>query len=356
MLVLHLALWVILCISLASEYTQADFDEALQTKNLSQIYKILLISPKDEIDPSVNDCEVLHLACDDGETDLVEMLLDDERIDPASKDNEALKRAAFLLHYDACNLLLRDPRVSADLIFETPWLHQAINPNFIRGIRNIPREVFNACAVGDVLALKDVDLGSLELEHLDLLLQRASQSLGIRKLLHQEQLRLLGAPFEIYSDISTLNFVLSLDTRDNLVIKRALLVRSNLLMTLKMLPVEVVDMIAMRTFNELLFFPLTSEPPRRFSSKPTIPSWPSITLLVFMTLDSHYGLSLSFPVLKWIGRALVILSIISLCLAILPFNRTQLEDAPPMKALAIWFSRAFLNFTLLIALPNYMLK
>lgn len=80
--------------------------------NYKQIVDILL--KDDRIDPAANYNEALGLASAKGYLDIVQMLLRDERVDPSANNNFAIKWASRFNNTRVVNLLLSDPRFDHD--------------------------------------------------------------------------------------------------------------------------------------------------------------------------------------------------------------------------------------------------
>lgn len=64
------------------------------------------------LNPGVNNNSLIREASKRGYTEMVELLLRDERVDPSSGDNEALKEASSLGYTEIVKLLLKDKRVN----------------------------------------------------------------------------------------------------------------------------------------------------------------------------------------------------------------------------------------------------
>jgi hypothetical protein len=71
-------------------------------------------------------------------------------------------------------------------------------------------------------------------------------------------------------------------------------------------------------------------------------------------VDTYEGFSLAYPILKWVGRALILWNSISLCLAMLPFNNLQTEQPGYVQAISFWAFRIMANFLLLISVYYYI--
>ncbi|EPZ31233.1 hypothetical protein ROZALSC1DRAFT_31525 [Rozella allomycis CSF55] len=54
-------------------------------------------------------------ASEDGDTEIIEMLINDPRIDPTYKDNFAIRGALLNGHIDVVNTWLKDTRVDPNL-------------------------------------------------------------------------------------------------------------------------------------------------------------------------------------------------------------------------------------------------
>jgi ankyrin repeat protein len=77
--------------------------------NSLEIAKLLLTDSR--IDLSFDNEMIINVSAK-GNTEIVELLLKDPRVDPTVNDNEPLKSAVKLGHYDIIKLLLNDPRVN----------------------------------------------------------------------------------------------------------------------------------------------------------------------------------------------------------------------------------------------------
>ena len=78
------------------------------------IVKMLLVDQK--IDPSTNDNHAIRFSAVNGRTDVVRLLIEDPRVNPSANSNEAIRRATRNGHTETVKVLLADPRVdpSAD--------------------------------------------------------------------------------------------------------------------------------------------------------------------------------------------------------------------------------------------------
>ena len=72
---------------------------------------VLLSSPA--LDPSVIDNWAIRWAAENGNAEVVELLLKDHRVDPADLDSYALRMACKNNHYAVVDLLLKDARSNA---------------------------------------------------------------------------------------------------------------------------------------------------------------------------------------------------------------------------------------------------
>ena len=82
--------------------------EASQTGHPA-VVQLLLQDPR--VDPAAQDNEAIRYASIDGHSAVVELLLQDPRIDPAAEDNTAIRFASLNGHSEVVELLLQDPRV-----------------------------------------------------------------------------------------------------------------------------------------------------------------------------------------------------------------------------------------------------
>ena len=76
---------------------------------------VRLLLKDNRVDPSVYDNYAVKFASDKGRTEVVKLLLDDPRVDPSAKNNYAIRWASENGHRDIVKLLLDDPRVREKL-------------------------------------------------------------------------------------------------------------------------------------------------------------------------------------------------------------------------------------------------
>ena len=77
--------------------------------NHLEVVKLLITDPR--IDPSVNN-ELIRVATDMGYIKIITLLMADQRVDPSAKNQAALMRAIKMGRSDVVNLLLTDSRVN----------------------------------------------------------------------------------------------------------------------------------------------------------------------------------------------------------------------------------------------------
>jgi ankyrin repeat protein len=70
----------------------------------SEVVKILLTD--DRVDPSANDNFSIRWASQNGHLEVVKILLTDERVDPSARNNEAIKWASEYGHLEVVKILL----------------------------------------------------------------------------------------------------------------------------------------------------------------------------------------------------------------------------------------------------------
>ena len=75
---------------------------------------VQLLLEDERVDPSADSNSALVLASQEGHLEIVELLLGDPRTDPADGNNSALRQAAENGHRETVLRLLKDPRVSLD--------------------------------------------------------------------------------------------------------------------------------------------------------------------------------------------------------------------------------------------------
>lgn len=174
-----------------SNWTQIDFDRAVNSHYHSCIQQMLKENDALLINPSANSNEALMIAAVDGDAKTMELLLKDPRVDPTDRDDLALQRAVQFLRLEVVLLLLRDGRSSVGYIYEVPEI------SFVLEIRGIPRTLMEASWTGDLEMISNDDVQRIDLLHIDLLLERARNHPEIRNLLYRRQLELLGAPWNV---------------------------------------------------------------------------------------------------------------------------------------------------------------
>ena len=92
-----------------------DLPEALKfkyEKNNDKRYYVDSVEVEGIVgDPSAQDNWAIRWACEYGHTEVVKLLLGDERVDPADYDNYAVRWASEKGHIEVVKLLLKDKRV-----------------------------------------------------------------------------------------------------------------------------------------------------------------------------------------------------------------------------------------------------
>ena len=86
-----------------------EFIEAVETENIDNV-KLLLTNHK--VDPAVRNNGAIRWASADGHTEVVRLLLNDKRVDPSVNDNDAIRTASINGHTEVVKLLLNDSRVN----------------------------------------------------------------------------------------------------------------------------------------------------------------------------------------------------------------------------------------------------
>ena len=86
--------------------TKKDFEKAIENGNLEKVQQMLSI-----YDPSADYNWAIRTASENGYTEIVKLLLEDQRVDPSDDENEAIIYACANGHTEVVRLLLADPRV-----------------------------------------------------------------------------------------------------------------------------------------------------------------------------------------------------------------------------------------------------
>ncbi|KAJ3253673.1 hypothetical protein HK103_000399 [Boothiomyces macroporosus] len=81
-------------------------------KGKCDIFRSILRFSRD-IDPTLEKCFALRIACTKGYTRIVELLLNDQRCDPSVQNNECIRKAATMGYFEIVQMLLLDHRVDA---------------------------------------------------------------------------------------------------------------------------------------------------------------------------------------------------------------------------------------------------
>ena len=98
----------------------------------TEIVRILLEDEK--VDPSAINNSAILSASRDGHIEIVRMLLEDERVDPSAHDNQALRLASMNGHAEVVKVLLADPRVDPSAIdnYAIRWASENGNEEVVR--------------------------------------------------------------------------------------------------------------------------------------------------------------------------------------------------------------------------------
>jgi hypothetical protein len=88
-----------------------------------EVVNLLLNDPR--VDPSFYNNDAIRWASENGQVQVVTLLLKDPRVDPSAYNNHAIRRASENGHVELVKLLLNDPRVdpSAKIILQSVMLH-----------------------------------------------------------------------------------------------------------------------------------------------------------------------------------------------------------------------------------------
>ncbi len=93
--------------------TQDDLWKAVVRTDNKELVKKML---KSGVDPTADDDYAIKWAAIKGRTEVVRLLLSDERVDPAADDNYAIRMAAYYGHTEVVELLLGDSRVDRSVV------------------------------------------------------------------------------------------------------------------------------------------------------------------------------------------------------------------------------------------------
>ncbi|KAJ2988981.1 hypothetical protein HDV02_005226, partial [Globomyces sp. JEL0801] len=88
--------------------TRWDLEKAIRN-NKANIVQILIEDKR--VDPSAEDNHAIRCACSDGRTEIVKILLNDVRVDPSALDNAALICACLIGHTEIVKMMIKDKRV-----------------------------------------------------------------------------------------------------------------------------------------------------------------------------------------------------------------------------------------------------
>jgi ankyrin repeat protein len=72
---------------------------------------VQLLSQDERVNPSVQDNFLICDACEAGRVEIVQLLLQDKRVDPSVRNNQAIREASGKGHHEVVQLLLEDERV-----------------------------------------------------------------------------------------------------------------------------------------------------------------------------------------------------------------------------------------------------
>jgi ankyrin repeat protein len=78
---------------------------------LSNKVSLVRLALENRVDPSTNDNYAIRRASANGHVEVVRLLLSDDRVDPSATDNYAIRRASANGHVEVVRLLLSDGRV-----------------------------------------------------------------------------------------------------------------------------------------------------------------------------------------------------------------------------------------------------
>jgi ankyrin repeat protein len=118
--------------------TEDDLWKAVsRTDNVELVKKIL----KSGVNPAARDNYAIKWAAYYGRTEIVELLLSDSRVNPSARDNWAIKFAALEGHTEVVELLLGDERVdpSADDDYVIRWAAELGHTEVVRLLLSDPR-------------------------------------------------------------------------------------------------------------------------------------------------------------------------------------------------------------------------
>lgn len=85
-----------------------DLIEACRTGNVERVKELL----QQGVDPTSDNNLALHVACRNGQLNVVATLLQDERVDPTDSNNSPIGAACILNYTDVVALLLKDGRAN----------------------------------------------------------------------------------------------------------------------------------------------------------------------------------------------------------------------------------------------------
>ena len=115
--------------------TLNDLMNAVRRTDNKELVKQML---KSGVDPSAQDNYAIQLAAEYGHTEVVRLLLGDERVNPSAVDNYAIKQAAYYGRTAIVRLLLSDKRVdpSADDDYAIRLAAQNGHDEIVKLLRN----------------------------------------------------------------------------------------------------------------------------------------------------------------------------------------------------------------------------
>ncbi|KAI8904699.1 hypothetical protein EDD86DRAFT_277896 [Gorgonomyces haynaldii] len=88
------------------------FDDALQFACLEGHFSIVQTLLRDNrVDPASNRNIAIQWAAEKGHTQIVKLMLKDHRVDPSDRNDLAIRYAVMFEHHETANLLIKDPRV-----------------------------------------------------------------------------------------------------------------------------------------------------------------------------------------------------------------------------------------------------
>ena len=116
--------------------TASDFIKAIQSESAG-IVELLLNDPR--VDPGANNNSAIRWAAEHGHLKVVELLLADERVDPSASNNYAIRWAVKYGHLEVVKLLLSDERVDPSAENNSA-LEAAVRENHIKIVKILLRD------------------------------------------------------------------------------------------------------------------------------------------------------------------------------------------------------------------------